>query len=251
MKNKILILLVCFCCQIILAQTSSIKDLNGQVYSDSLKIDAGQVINLNSKLKTEINSKGFFTIPVKINDTILFLGLEFESKKVVISKKEFEDKLLKVKLTASIYKLNTITINSKNTIKPNIGNTQKIVDQQYFDDEKSSPQNPIPQPSGAFENQADFVRMYKDMRKVIRNMKKPTEDETYQYTFIELVLNEYNDSFFTESLGINEDDISLFLIYCDNDPNSKKFLKSHTRFELANFLVAKSNEFKSFTTVDK
>lgn len=251
MKNNILIIIACLFYQIILAQTPTLKNLEGKVYSDSLRIEAGQVINLNSKIKTEINTKGLFTIPAKINDTLLLLGLEFESKKLIITKKEFDALHLQIKVIASIYKLNTVTVGSKSTIKPNIGSSQKIVDQQYFDDEKSSPKNPIPQPSGTFDNQADFVRMYKDLKKLFKNKKEANSNEANQYSFIEVVLNNYNYTFFPESLGIKEDDIPLFLIYCENDPNSKKFQNPFTKFELTNYLVAKSEEFKSFTTYQK
>ena len=56
---------------------------------------------------------------------------------------------------------------SKNKQIKAIQGSQEIVDQQYFDDEKASPQNRTMMQTGVIENPMDFVRMYKDVLKIM------------------------------------------------------------------------------------
>ena len=194
--------------------------------------------------------KGFFKIPAQEKDTLLFLGLSFKSKKIVLTAKDFSVPILKVKLQADVTKLEEVTVDG-NKLKPNIPNSQTIVDQQYFADEKSSSKSSIVQPGDAFENQADLVRMFKDLKKLLKRKKEVDSENISQYTFVETVANTYNQSFFTETLNIKEQDIVLFIVYCENDTYSQKFLKPHTKFELTNYLVSKNDEFKKLTNFDK
>lgn len=250
MKINLTLFLVCLVSQLSWSQNLNSKPLQGQVVTDSIAVDFGYVVNLNSNIKTNIEEKGFFKIPAQVKDTLLFLGLSFKATKIVLTAKDFSVPLLKVKLKADVTKLEEVTVDAKK-VKPNIARSQDIVDQQYFDDQNSSPKNPIIQPSGTFENQADFVRMFKDLKKLLKKKKEDDTELTNQYTFIETVTNTYNQSFFTETLKIDEQDIVLFIVYCDNDSNSLKFLKPHTKFELTNFLVSKNDEFKKLINYNK
>ena len=63
--------------------------------------------------------------------------------------------------------------------------------------------------------------------------------------------NTYAIRCFNEALKLKEDEIGLFLIYCENDPKSKALLKPEAEFELIEFLVVKNEEFKRFTTFEK
>lgn len=239
----------CLLCQFCLGQTSSKTPLHGQVTTDSIRIDYGYVINLNSKIRTVIRTEGFFEIPAQEKDTLLFLGLAFQSKKMVLTRMDFTVPLLKVKLKSVVNKLDEVVINKSTRLKPNIASSQAIVDQKYFDDQWSSPKNAIYSPSGGFENMTDFVRIFKDLKKILK--KKTTDTTKYQYTFIELVLNNFNYSFFENPLHLKADEITLFLIFCENDPKSNKYLNNYVEFEIADFLITKNEEFKRLTTFEK
>ena len=82
MKNKIIILVLCFFYQFSSGQVLTRIPLYGQAVNDSIKIENGIVFNVNSKTGTVINSKGFFTILAKVNDTLVFSSLAFKIKKI-------------------------------------------------------------------------------------------------------------------------------------------------------------------------
>ena len=98
MRIKLTLLLICLLNQFLWSQTLNSKPLQGQVVTDSIAVDFGYVINLNSNIKSNIEAKGFFKIPAQEKDTLLFLGLSFESKKIILTAKDFTFPILKIKL---------------------------------------------------------------------------------------------------------------------------------------------------------
>ena len=250
MKNKIVILVLCLCCQFCFSQLTR-KALYGQVVNDSIKLENGIVFNVNSKTGTVINQKGFFSILAKAKDTLVFSGLAFKSKKIVITEKEMATPLLRVKLDAFVNLLPELLVSGKKNLNPISGNSQKYVDMQYVDDEKSSPKNRTMPADGSIEYGMDFVRIYKDVLKVLRKNNPERTDFTTDKSFTELTMNKVGYSFFTNTLKLNDDEIGLFLIFCENDAKSKIFVKSDNEFQFMDFLVTKNKEIKRITTFEK
>jgi len=60
-----------------------------------------------------------------------------------------------------------------------------------------------------------------------------------------------NYPFFSNTLKLRDDEIKLFLVFCENDSKATPMLKSSTDFELMDFLVGKNNEFKTITALKK
>jgi hypothetical protein len=104
---------------------------------------------------------------------------------------------------------------------------------------------------GSIENGVNFVRVYKDVLKALRKNNPEKTDFTTDKSFTELTMNKVGYSFFTNTLKLNDDEIGLFLIFCENDPKSKLFMKSDNEFQLMDFLVTKNKEFKRITTFEK
>jgi len=59
------------------------------------------------------------------------------------------------------------------------------------------------------------------------------------------------NTFFTNTLNLKEDEIGLFLVFCENDSKSKTLQKPESQFELIDFLITKNREFKRITTFEK
>ena len=88
MKNKFGIAIVCLFCQFVIGQTNSRKPLHGQVINKSLAIESGNVMNINANTRTFIGPNGLFDIMARPKDTLLFTGLAFPSKKIVLTEKD-------------------------------------------------------------------------------------------------------------------------------------------------------------------
>ena len=250
MKNKITILVLCLFCQFCLSQVLTRKTLHGQIVNDSIKLENVIVFNVNSKTGMLIGSKGFFNILVKVNDTLVFSSLAFKSRKIILTEKQISAPILRVTLEAYTNQLAEVIVPVKKKIKPINGNTQAIVDKQYFDDEKSSPKNRTMPSDGTIENGMNFVRIYKDVLKTLRKNNPEIIDYTQNKSFTEVALKKVGYDFFANTLQLNDDEIRLFLIFCENDPKSKTLIKSENEFQLIDFLVTKNKEYKKITAIE-
>jgi hypothetical protein len=248
MKTKIKILLLFLFCQFCIAQTLIRKPLHGMVENDSVKVEGGYVYNVNSKTKTFISSQGFFDILAKEKDTLLISSFGLKSKKLVLTEKDLEILLLKVKLQTYINQLDEVVV-KKIVIKPNLGRIQNIIDTKYFDDKQSSLKNPL-MPTQEIVNGMDFVRIGKMVGKLFKKDKSDLPQAVDYGDFSKNVTSRISTFFFTNILKLKEDEIGLFLIYCENDNKSNALLNPELEFQLIEFLISKNEEFKSFTTFE-
>lgn len=247
MKTKVVIVLFLLLGQISFCQTETRKILNGQVRNDLVPVENVIVFNVNLNTGTVVNQYGSFEIMAKVNDTLVFSSLSFKSRKIVLSENEFIAPRLIVKLEVFTNELAEVLIRAKKDLNPIEGNSQKYVDIEFFDDEKSSPKNRTMPPVGAIENGMDFVRIYKDVLGVLRK-KNPKKTDFYKETsFSEFAMNKLNYSFFSNTLGLKDDEIKLFLIYCENDSKSRELMNPNEEFKLMDFFITKNDEYKKIT----
>lgn len=237
-------------CQICLGQTLTRKPLHGMVVNDSVNVQSGYVLNVNSNSRTFIKAQGYFDILAKTNDTLLFSSMGLKSKKVVLADKDFAVSVLRVKMNTLINPLKEVVV-TKTAVKPNLGNIQNIIDREYFDDKQSSPSPDNPLMPTKIKYGMDVDRIGKMIWKSFFKENSGKEKEAYYGDFAEIVPKRMHQFFFTNTLKLKEDEVGLFLIYCENDPKSKALLKPEAEFELIEFLVNKNEEFKRFTTFEK
>ncbi|HSN48232.1 MAG TPA: hypothetical protein VLR29_05685 [Flavobacterium sp.] len=248
MKTKAVILVMFLFFQFCLGQTLIRKPLRGRVVNDSVKVESGSVFNINSKTRSFINSQGLFDIMSKTNDTLLFLSLGLKAKKIVLTEKDFAPLLLTVKLNTYITPLEEVVV-KRIYINPNLGNIQRIIDTEYFEDSQSSLDNPL-MPS-KIKYGMDIDRVGTMIWKSFFKDNSNKETELDYGDFSDVVPKRIHSFFFTNTLKLKEDEIGLFLIYCENDPKAKALLKPESEFELIEFLINKNEEFKTFATFEK
>ncbi|MDI5948965.1 hypothetical protein QLS91_02740 [Flavobacterium sp. LB2P84] len=251
MKTRIKIICLILFCQYSFGQNESRKSLHGQFVNESILVDHGYVFNLNSKTRTFISDQGFFDILAKAKDTLLVSSNLFKSKKIVVEEKDFAKSLFVINLETQTTLLNEVIVKRKAEIKPIVGGTQRIVDIQFVDDEKSSPVNRTMPSDGSIENGMDFVRVFKMVSKLFKNDSAKKTDLNSNVDFSDVVSKGIDKYFFTNTLKLKNEEIGLFLDYCENDPKSKSLLKQEDEFLLIDFLITKNEEFKRITTFEK
>ncbi|CAI2766770.1 hypothetical protein [Flavobacterium collinsii] len=243
MKNSLTVLLISLVCQIALGQNSR-KPLHGQVTNKSLAIESGYVMNVNANVRTFIGSGGLFDIMARPKDTLLFTGLAFQSKKIVLTEKDCAEILLSVPLNLISNELKEVLVHKDLKVKSLGGGSQKYVDMQFEDDKQSTAKNIAMYSDQTIKYGMDFVRIFKDVKKLLSKNDEVKEEVITDMAFIEYSRSNFKPNFFTGTLGLEEDEIELFLMYCSNDPESRKHLDPDQKFELIDFLVNKNKEFK-------
>ncbi|MEO8534497.1 MAG: hypothetical protein ABI441_12125 [Flavobacterium sp.] len=251
MKNKLGILIACLFCQIVLGQSNSRKSLHGQVVNDFLAIESGYVMNINANVRTFIGAGGLFDIMAKPKDTLLFSGLAFQSKKIVLTEKDCSEILFSAKLDLVNNQLKEVVVHKDLKVKSLDGGSQKFVDMQFEDDKQSTAKNTAMYSDQTIKYGTDFVRIFKDVKKLLRKKEDVKEDVISDIAFVEYAKDNFTPDFFSKTLELKPDEIELFLMYCSNDAESKKYLKPDDKFQLIDFMVNKNKEFKKAAVIQK
>ncbi len=243
MKNKLGVFVVCLFCQIMFGQNGSRKSLHGQVTNKSLAIESGYVMNINAKSRTFIGPGGLFDILAQPKDTLVFTGLAFQSKKIVLTEKDCAQILFSVPLDLVSNELKEVVVRKDLKVQSLDKNTQKYVDVQFEDDKLSTAKNTVMYSDQTIKYGMDFVRIFKDVKKLL-SKNDVKEEEITDIAFVEYSKANFKPDFFTKTLGLKKDEVDLFLMFCSNDPESKRHLNEDQKFELIDFLINKNAEFK-------
>jgi hypothetical protein len=107
MIKPFLALIFCvFSFGIINAQT---VDINGKVIGKS-DVDGIHVINKSSQKFTITNSKGEFLIPAKLYDTIVFSGVTYQPKELIITSAIIKSKSVTIELSELVNELDEVVV---------------------------------------------------------------------------------------------------------------------------------------------
>jgi len=248
--NRTLLFSFSLLCQFCFGQIETRKLLEGQVINESAKVENVIVFNVNSKTGTVVDEQGFFKVLVKAKDTLVFSSLEFKARRIILSVEQCSASLLIVKLDKYTNELAEVIVYKPLDLKP-INNSQSSVDQKFFDDKQSKAKiNTMPSYAG-IENGVDFVRIYKDVAKVFRNKNREGSPSLVDLGFTKEVMGRFEYHFFTDKLNLKDSEIQLFLVFCENDFESKKFKKTDSDFTVMDFLITKNKEFKALVNAEK
>ncbi|MGB5818283.1 MAG: carboxypeptidase-like regulatory domain-containing protein [Saonia sp.] len=111
------ILVICF----FLAYISSSKaqslftdNLQGKIQSVSEDLADVHVLNITTKKATITNAYGYFSIPVKLNDTLLFSAVQFKKKEVIVTRSVLKSPILYVSLEEALNELDEVVVTPYN-----------------------------------------------------------------------------------------------------------------------------------------
>ncbi|MCL9806104.1 carboxypeptidase-like regulatory domain-containing protein [Flavobacterium amniphilum] len=217
-----------------ISSSQSGTTLRGTVADSENTLPGTEVLNLSSKIITHTDRKGQFTIKVNPQDILVFISKNHVIKKVYLGDQLYKTDL-NVIMTPKKEQLDEVVVSSN--AKPDY-NSQKITDTPYFDDNQSVPKVRMFN-DGSIVNGTDFVRIYKDIVKLFRKNK-----EQKTIAFKDRMLNDYDSQFFSETLGIQKEEIVPFIEYCEADPKSKTITDNSNTLDVIEFLMAKKAEYK-------
>ena len=98
------------------AQISVTKNLKGKIVSNAIDLEGIYIVNIKTDASTSTENGGYFDIQAKVGDTLMFSSIQFKGKKVVVTEKDFDDKLFFVKLETMINHLEEVKIIRYNNI---------------------------------------------------------------------------------------------------------------------------------------
>lgn len=255
LKNKIyriLTFIIVFSTISLKAQDLRFK-IKGTVKSDSTYLQDINILNKVTNLGASSDNVGSFTIYAKEGDSIEFSSLVYENRIIKISKTHTTSKQITVYLEPDYYQLDEVMLVKKAFInwrnaavtKGTILNNDKISNSKAPDARKLTDPNAN---AGGLNPIALFMMLTKKarLRRKARRLKLKYEHEEIKQLKIEFpttIKNLYGDDFFKETLHISEDNIYLFLDYCEGN-GLNEFYKSN-EIVIKNFLIKQAKKFNS------
>ena len=105
-KNSLHVLVLFLIFQSVFSQTL----LKGKVISDASNLDGIHVINLTNKKSTMTEKGGFFSILAKVNDTLMFSGMQIKGVQIVLKQSDFTENTFFMRLKQQITMLDAVYI---------------------------------------------------------------------------------------------------------------------------------------------
>ena len=217
------------------------RPLKGQLLYKNTKVVAANVVNNTAQTNTITDSEGAFEIDVLLGDEIIFSSVQYRIRSVKIT----EDILSKNRLVVSVNE----NINELKEVVVTTDDVEKFLDLKEeefkgFDYEKDKSSKLV---NKAYNDRQlsdgiDFVNIAKLLARAFGNK---SSDEQMRMKPSEILPLVFEDDFFAVDLGLDKSQVISFLEYIDNRMKTGELLKKDKEFQLIDFLINESKEFKN------
>ncbi len=244
MVKKLFFLLFFFLLQLLIAQ-ETVKKIEGVIVNENNDVSGVHILNISSDKATITNLNGHFSIPAKLNDTLVFSAVQFKKETIVVSEIIMALNVLTVELETIVMELDEVILNKSTLV------TSKSLGLPNADVKV------LPQSERMLydADHGEFVYYYaiglsinvnKTLNKISgrTNMLKKRVARDQKYARSQAIRNSYADSIFTTDLKIPALKIEEFMLFCETDENFNNISKAKNDFIVWDFLTKKSIEFK-------
>ena len=230
---------------------SLVTNLKGTVIHNETKLPMGNVHVINaSRVKGTVTSpSGTFEIGAKVNDTILFTYLGYETVKVKVTNDWIKQNPTKIYLTEKEYVLNEVVVAKYNLTGYVEVDTRLIPvsDDSYRysisglkagDEGGAGKPGAISKILGSISNPADFLyNVFGKRPKEMKKLKEMKKDDTVR----NLLATKFDRETLAALLEINKDDIPLILQNCNY---SEYFIQTANDLQIMDAISACYEDYK-------
>ncbi|WP_396637108.1 carboxypeptidase-like regulatory domain-containing protein [Maribacter sp. R77961] len=244
---------------LLLAQIDDTKDLEGKVSSKDGDVAATHVLNTTTKRASITDINGFFSIPVRLNDTLVFSAVQFKKKQIVVTQSIYDSKMLLVPLDDELTELDEVVVTPYNLsgditkdlltleIDPvvtastlNLPNAYVRVptkaERELFEATSGGGLIPVTPILNAISGRTKMLK------------KRLARNKLYNRTL--RVREFYTDSLYRTKLHIPETNTDDFFYYCEIDPSFQSIVDTHDLFKIWEFLEKKSVTYLQNNSID-
>lgn len=247
-----IVFLLAIVSQFAFAQNDSIvSSLQGTVINSQTRLPMNNVHVINTTIVkgTVTDGNGFFELPAKVNDTLLFSYLGFETIKVRVTHDWIKNKSSKVVLTEKALALEEVVVARYNLTGYVEVDTRLIpvnedayrysisgLNAGYEAGDKSP--NAVTKVLQSIFNPADFLyNTFGKRPKQMEKLKKMKQDDSVR----ELLSTKYDRTTLAALLEVDKDDIPLILQNCNY---SEYFIKTANDLQILDAISACYEEYK-------
>jgi len=218
--------------------------IRGKVLYKNINVVSANVVNNTSGQATITNEDGEFEMKVRLNDRLVFSSVQYEIRSTTINKDILQKSRLVIDVNEKVTILDEVVVGPENTEKFLDLKKEEFKKVDYIADKSTRIKNEILK-AGTFNNGLNFINLYKAIAKSSNKVELDNNNiNSLKYKPSDLIREVYDDSFFVTTLGIKKDNISEFLLYCNDRFPSKVLFKKSNEFQLIDFLINQSEKFK-------
>ena len=273
MKNKLfffLLVIVSFK----LSSQNNRENIKGKIINEALSTENIHIINKNSGNATISNKYGEFQILVKINDTLIFSGIQFYKKEVPITPLLLKNNSIIIQLFLKINELDEVEVKAHNLSGNLVTDANKVKDSiskvnslafdfsmidfskpivlgiDEFSRSRTSSDKQLT-PSGNINVIAILGLvlnpLFKEVGKIGKKRRqRKNEERVYQKNAInapEKIIVEFGEIFFTETLKIPSEEIIGFIDFCESKGIIAFYIEGK-KMEVIDILIKESITYK-------
>ncbi len=224
------------------------KKLEGRVYSDDGDVAATHVLNTTTQRATITDSNGFFSIPVRLNDTLVFSAVQYRRKEIVITLNLLESKFLRIPLEEALTELDEVVVTPYNLSGDIMRDLSNLDIQPIVTASTLGLPNAYVKPISKAERElyaatANPLMSLDPLINTISGRKKMLKKRVERnkiYARTERIREFYGDSLYTSELKIPEEKIDDFLYFCEVDSAFQSLVDTHDRLAIWEFMRKKS-----------
>lgn len=255
MNRNLFFLILLFFAQFLFSQQLRTK-IEGVVKSDSGDVSAVHVLNLSSDKATITNAKGYFSIPVFLNDTLVFSAIQYKKKEIIVSLKIVSSKNTTVYLEDALTELDEVIVmpyNLTGSLSKDLKNMK--VTPQVTATSLGFPNTYVKHPTGS-ERKLFVAQSGGNLLSVINGITGKTKKLKEQvardrkYARTNRVREFYADSIFTGQLKIPKIKIDDLMRFCEEDQSFQRVIDSHDKIKILEFIRRKSIVYRKNNELD-
>jgi hypothetical protein len=207
------------------------------------------VINTTAEKATITNDKGEFLIQVKLGDELVFTAINYQIEIVKVTAEILERNRLVIEVNEKVTELDEVTVSPENQKKFLELQNEEFKQFEYETDATGEVQNIALDPTiRGMRDGLNFVNIFKAL---FLSKDKDTTQDKAPLKVSDLLRQVYDDDFFVQDLQLPQDKIDAFLIYCDDKLPAQSLLRKDNEFQLIDFLVTQSKEFRKGLNVEE
>ncbi|MFS4494788.1 carboxypeptidase-like regulatory domain-containing protein [Maribacter sp. 2308TA10-17] len=239
--------------------------IEGRVFAKDSDVAATHVSNISSNKGTITDANGFFTISVKLNDTLVFSAVQYKQKELVVDLSILETELVTVILEAAITELNEVVVMPYNLSGALDRDMSKLkigpIITASTENLPNSNLEPITQAQRqlytartwdlqigfGFKVDTDPIFNYFSGRTKMLN-ERIARDSNVE--MIKEVRKYYKDSLYISNLKIPKKHIDDFVYFCETDSNFASLVSDNDKLKLWEFMRKQSSKYRKNNDLD-
>ncbi|MCJ7465408.1 MAG: carboxypeptidase-like regulatory domain-containing protein [Maribacter sp.] len=226
------------------AQEDDRTILRGQVIYRDVPVPNENVINVTTETGTSTNEQGQFAIAVKEGDDVAFTAVNYQLQVVKITADILKKNRLVVEVNEKVTELEEVVVTPENQEKFLEVKNEELKKFEYEPDRSTEVEN-IALSNADRGMYRDGLNIANIFRALLKSSKEKEGVKLPTLKLSEVLRHIYDDSFFVQDLQLPHNQIDAFLVYCDTKMPPQSLFQKANEFQLIDFLVTQSKEFRA------